>query len=174
MGGAKLIALVLAVIAAAAVGSSPAGGQCRLCDTPTLSRGSDPEAGDVRLEIQTSLDFDRLVLLGDGEGSATLRPDGSGVVSGTVAAISGRAMVGSAMIRGEAGRAVRVELPRSIELHALSGGRITIEEIVTDLPAAPRLDAAGVLNFRFGGRLRVSGQSDGDHRGEIPITVEYP
>ena len=37
----------------------------------------------------------------------------------------------------------------------------------------PQLDAAGNLTFRFGGRLRVSGDADGDYRGDLPITVEY-
>jgi hypothetical protein len=37
----------------------------------------------------------------------------------------------------------------------------------------PRLDSAGKLSFRFGGRIRVSENSDGDFRGELPITVEY-
>lgn len=59
-------------------------------------------------------------------------------------------MVGSAVVRGEAGRPVRVELPRRIELYSLRGARITIEDIVSDLPSAPRLDSGGALLFRFG------------------------
>ena len=173
MGSLKPLALGLAAGAAAAAGAWPAAGQCRLCETPTMALSGEAGAERVRLEIETSLDFDRLILVGAGEGSATLRPDGSRMVSGTIAAISGRAMVGSAVVRGEAGRSVRVELPRVIELHSLSGSRITIEEIVSDLPAAPRLDSAGALHFRFGGRLRITGEADGDHHGEVPITVEY-
>ena len=60
-----------------------------------------------------------------------------------------------------------------IELYSLSGGRITLEDVVSDLPSLPRLDSAGNLNFRFGGRVRISGEDDGDYRGELPITVEY-
>jgi hypothetical protein len=82
-------------------------------------------------------------------------------------------MVGSAIIRGEAGRAVRVELPQRVELFSMSGGRITFDRIVSDLPALPRLDSAGQLNFRFGGRVRIEGDSEGDYRGDLPITVEY-
>jgi len=151
----------------------PAAAQCRLCDTPTTSRDERSADGRVSLEIETSLDFDRLILLGSGEGSATLLPDGSRSVSGVVSTISGRAMVGSAVIRGEAGRSVRIELPRRIELYSLSGGRITIEDIISDLPSVARLDSAGALSFRFGGRLRISGDSEGDYRGDVPITVEY-
>ena len=44
---------------------------------------------------------------------------------------------------------------------------------MTDLPAAPRLDSAGSLSFRFGGRLVVNGDADGQYRGDLPITVEY-
>ncbi|MEJ7776539.1 MAG: DUF4402 domain-containing protein [Sphingomicrobium sp.] len=83
--------------------------------------------------------------------------------------ISGSAMVGAIVIRGEAGRAVRVELPSRIRLHTLSGGSITIDDIVSDLADLPKLDSAGNLSFRFGGRLTVTG----DYRGDVPITVEY-
>ena len=169
--------LLLPVLALAAgmsiVPANPAAAQCRLCDTPTTSRDERSADATVSLEIETSLDFDRLILLGSGEGSATLLPDGSRSVSGVVSAISGRAMVGSAVIRGEAGRPVRIELPRRIELYSLSGGRITIEDIISDLPSVARLDSAGALSFRFGGRLRISGEAEGDYRGDVPITVEY-
>jgi hypothetical protein len=37
----------------------------------------------------------------------------------------------------------------------------------------PKLDGAGNLSFRFGGRLRISGDADGGYRGDVPITVEY-
>lgn len=170
-------ALLLLVLALAAgmstVPAVPAAAQCRLCDTPTTSRDQHLASGAVTLEIETSLDFDRLILLGAGDGTATLLPDGSRSVSGVVGAISGRAMVGSAVVRGEAGRPVRVELPRRIELYSLSGARITIEDIVSDLPSIVRLDSAGSLSFRFGGRLRISGEAEGDYRGDVPITVEY-
>jgi hypothetical protein len=80
---------------------------------------------------------------------------------------------GSAIIHGEAGRAVRIDLPRRIELYSLNGGRILIEDIVSDLPVSARLNASGALAFRFGGRLRVSGEAEGEYRGDVPITVEY-
>ena len=169
--------LLLPVLALAAGMSTvplfPASAQCRLCDAPTTSREEGSTSGPISLEIETSLDFDRLILLGAGTGTATLLPDGSRSVSGVISDISGRAMAGSAVVRGEAGRTVRVELPRRIELYSLSGGRITIEDIVSDLPAVPRLDSAGSLSFRFGGRLRIMGDAEGDYRGDVPITVEY-
>lgn len=174
MGRALLFLPVLALAAGmSTVPVIPAAAQCRLCDNPTTSRDEGSADGIVSLEIETSLDFDRLILLGSGDGSATLLPDGSRSVSGVVGAISGRAMVGSAVIHGEAGRSVRVDLPRRIELFSLSGGRITIEDIVSDLPSVARLDSAGALAFRFGGRLKISGDAEGDYRGDVPITVEY-
>jgi hypothetical protein len=170
----NLLLLVLALAAGMSTApGSPATAQCRLCDTPTTSRDERSGEGAVSLEIETSLDFDRLILLGAGEGSATLLPDGSRSVSGVVGAISGRAMVGSAVVRGEAGRSVRVDLPRRIELYSLNGAKITIEDIVSDLPSIARLDSAGSLSFRFGGRLKISGEAEGDYRGDVPITVEY-
>ena len=65
-------------------------------------------------------------------------------------------MVGSAVVHGQPGRTVRIELPHRIDLYSI-----------------PRLDAAGTLTFRFGGRLTVSSDADGDYRGDLPITVEY-
>lgn len=168
----RILALSLGLLAAGPV-AAPAAAQCRLCTAPTADRADPAASGAIRLEIETSLDFDRLILLAPGEGSATLLPDGSRQVSGMIGAISGRAMVGAAVVRGEAGRAVRIGLPRRIELHSVGGGRIAIEDLVSDLPSLPRLDSAGVLSFRFGGRLRVSGDAEGDYRGDVPITVEY-
>ncbi len=173
MSRTKLFWTALALAAGLAAAPATGAAQCRLCDTPTTERAADPKAEGVRLEVETSLDFDRLVLIGPGEGSATLRPDGSQSVEGTISAISGRAMVGRATVRGEPGRAVRIDLPNRIDLHSISGGRIAIDGIISDLPGAPQLDSNGNLSFRFGGRLRVVGDAEGDYRGDVPITVEY-
>ena len=170
----KLLLLpVLAFAAGMSALAMPAGAQCRLCDTPTTTRNEPSGEGPVSLQIETSLDFDRLILLGGGEGTATLLPNGQRSVSGMVSDLSGRAMVGSAVVHGEAGRAVRIELPGRIELYSLSGARITIDDIISDLAAGAKLDSAGTLTFRFGGRLRISGDAEGEYRGDVPITVEY-
>jgi hypothetical protein len=173
MGGSNLRALVLAAVAAAAAGASPAGGQCRLCTAPTttLSRATGDDA--IQLEIETSLNFDRLVLSGTGQGTAVIRPDGSNAAEGALASISPRAMVGTAVVHGVPGRTVRVELPHRVDLYSIGGGRITLDDIVSDLPSLPQLDSAGNLTFRFGGRVRVTGDADGDYRGDMPVTVEY-
>ena len=150
-----------------------AAAQCRLCDTPTTVASTETSTGAINLQIEASLDFDRLILLGAGEGTAQLRPDGSTQVSGMVGAISNRAMVGSATVRGEPGRPVRIDLPHHIQLYSIAGGRISVDEIVSDLPATPRLDSTGTLSFRFGGRIHISGDAEGDYRGDMPITADY-
>jgi hypothetical protein len=173
MGVPKAPVLLLAGLAATAVGFAPAGGQCRLCAKPTtaLSRSSDDDG--INLEIETDLNFDRLVVGSAGSAAAVIRPDGSTAAEGSLVRVSPRAMVGTARVRGTPGRTIRVELPRRIDLFSVSGGRISVDEVVSDLPSLPRLDSAGTLTFRFGGRVQISGDSDGDYRGDMPITVEY-
>ena len=173
MGNLIRLALVAAAAAVSAVPLSHADAQCRLCDTPTTSRDERGEGAPVALEIETSLSFDRLVLLGDGEGSAVIRPDGSTSALGMIAGVGPRAMVGSAIVRGEPNRTIRVELPHQITLYSSSGRAIGLDDMVSDLPAMPRLDSTGTLRFRFGGRLRISGEAEGDYHGDLPITVEY-
>ena len=144
------------------------------CATSRRPTRDDPTHGDdIRLEIETSLNFDRLILSGGGQGAAVIRPDGSSAAEGAMTDVSPRAMVGTAIVHGQPGRIVRVELPRRIELYSLSGGNISFEDVTSDLPSLPRLDSAGNLTFRFGGRVRISGDADGEYRGDLPITVEY-
>ena len=165
--------LLIAGFAVAAAISSPAGAQCRLCSQPTTGLPADKPDGDVELQIETGLSFDRLIISGTGGGAAIIRPDGAKSVEGSVVEISPRAMVGTVLVHGEANRLVRVDLPRRIELYSMGGSRITLDDVVTDLRGPPRLDAAGNLSFRFGGRLIVNGDTDGQYRGDLPITVEY-
>ena len=172
MTGSKFLALVL-MTSSVAVGSTPAGAQCRLCSTPSIAPDQKMDGKPVELQIESSLRFDRLVLSGAGQGSAVIRPDGSSSAQGAIESMSARAMVGSATVHGEPGRAVRVELPRRITLYSLSGGEIVFDEVASDLPSLPRLDSAGNLSFRFGGRLTVNGDAEGEYRGDLSITVEY-
>ncbi len=69
---------------------------------------------------------------------------------------------------------MRVTLPPSVDLESGSGASARVTGLATDLGAAPRLGPDGRLVFRFGGRLQVAGATDGDYRGRIPVTVEYP
>lgn len=172
MVGSRFFVPALVVIAAA-VSVQPAAAQCRLCSAPRTAPDGNAEGKSVELQIESSLNFDRLVVSGAGLGSAVIRPDGSSSAQGAIESITSRTMVGSATVHGEPGRAVRVELPRRITLFSLSGGQIIFDDLVSDLPSLPRLDSAGNLRFRFGGRLTVSGDAEGDYRGDLPITVEY-
>ena len=168
LGARALLAAALAAAAAA-----PARSQCRLCDTPTTAQEAPAGKDEITLSVETSLDFDRVVLNGAGEGSAVILPTGERSAIGGVGAVSGRAMAGTVLVRGTPDRLLRVEMPSRIQLYTVSGASIWIEDISSDLPTEPKLDPAGNLTFRFGGKLTVSGESDGDYRGDLPITVEY-
>jgi hypothetical protein len=165
-------ALLCATILAAPALSQDVAAPCRLCGPADQSADKKP-AEPMQLDVEARLDFDQLILTGSGEGSAELGPDGSRIARGSVTAISARAMVGEVTIRGEPGRQVRIELPAKIELIGFNGGSIRLESIRSDLPPAPRLDSNGRLNFRFGGIVRVSGDSDGEFRGDVRLNVEY-
>ena len=82
-------------------------------------------------------------------------------------------MVAEVIIHGEPGRAIRVDLPKAIELYGLKGGSVRIDSLVSDLPDFPALDGTGELKVRIGGELRVSGEVDGDFRGDVPVMVDY-
>lgn len=146
--------------------------QCRLCAVPS----PDAEAAKtppVQLQVETSLDFDRLVLGSSGTGSAVLAPDGSHRTSGSVLTLGARAMVGTVTVHGEPGRAIQVSLPHSISLYGWTGGEMRLDSILSDLPSLPRIGANGSLTFRFGGELHVSGDADGRYRGEFQVDVDY-
>lgn len=171
MRGIKRIAPALALLAGSAVGDA----QCRLCTQATTAPApvGVQSGGDVELQVETNLNFDRLVLSGSGSGSVTIRPDGSSGVEGSIIEAGPRAMVGTVLVHGDPNRPLRVDMPRRVELFSVSGGRMTLDDIRSDLPAMPRLDAAGNLSFRFGGRLVLAAGADGPFRGDIPITVDY-
>lgn len=174
MGRASALLLSMALLGGALAMPGAAAGQCRLCSTPVTQMDSAGAGGAVRIEVQARLDFDKLVLVdGNGRGTARLLPDGTASTSGSIGAIGGRAMVGNVIVRGEPGRLVRIGLPDSIALHGLAGGSIRLDSLVTDLPAQPRLDSQGSLQFRFGGALHIDGEVEGDYRGDVPITVDY-
>ena len=157
---------------AAPASSQDVGAPCRLCETVDKPADEKP-AQPVSLAVDAKLDFDRLILAGAGSGTAELGPDGTRNVSGSVTALSARAMVGEVTVRGEPGRLVRIDLPSSIELLGLNGGSIRLESIRSDLSSSPRLDSNGLLRFRFGGVIQVTGDTDGEYRGDVRINVEY-
>lgn len=165
--------MILALLTCLASPAAPASPPCLLCSTGGTPVAQETAPVPVRLEVQTSLDFDKVILTGPTGGMARLAPDGSRLTTGEVEAISPRAMIGELLIRGEPGRVVRVSLPERVTLSGAVGGSLTISRLGSDLPATPRLDANGQLRVRFGGELLVSGEAEGDYRGNIAITVEY-
>ena len=173
MVGIKAFAILCFALAAAFGQSQPVQAQCRLCNQPTTAPTDSLRDDDIQLQIETNLEFDRLMISGPGSGAATMRPDGSSGAEGSVGAVGPRAKVGTVLVHGQPNRPVRVDIPRHIELYSNNGGRMVLEDVATDLPVAPQLDAAGNLSFRFGGRLTLSGDADGQYRGDLPITVEY-
>ena len=169
---ALLSPIALLVGAFAMPGAAPA--QCRLCAEPTTAPDTVGESAPIQLEVQARLDFDQIVLLDStSTGIVRIAPDGSSTTSGSIGALGGRTMVGSVIVRGQPGRLVRIGFPTAITLFSLTGSSIQMRALTSDLPASVRLDSQGLLQFRFGGEIAVSGNVEGDFRGDIPITVDY-
>lgn len=153
---------------------APLGAQCLLCTEPTAPGAPGRIDAPLAVEISSGLDFDRVAVTAPAGGSIVLDPVGrSRTVAGALANLGGLVMTGSATVRGEPGRAVRVSLPGEVILRGARGGDARISRLVTDLPAVPRLGPDGSLRFSFGGRLVVTRDMEGDYRGRVPITVEY-
>ena len=169
-------ALFFALGLAAVGGGMPAPlrAQCRLCSVPTTVH-ADPDgaAKPLQIEVRTTLDFDRLIMTGQGRGQAVIGPDSSRSGAGSIGVLSSRAVAAEVVVHGEPGRAIRVDLPDHIELYGLKGGSVRIDSLKSDLPANPTLDAAGDLHIRIGGELSVDGNVDGDFRGDVPVIVDY-
>lgn len=146
---------------------------CQLCGPATSAAGEARATLPIRLEVQTRLDFDSIIFGGDGEALMSLSPEGSAQISGAASATGARAMPGSVVIRGDPGRQVRIDLPSRIDLFGEFGGTVRIDRIVTDLPSFPRIGDDGVLSFRFGGDVRISGETDGAYRGSVDFIVDY-
>ncbi len=171
----RLGATVAATLAAACLVAPAADAQqvtCRLCTGTADVEGAKP-AAPIRLEVRSRLDFDSLVFAGLGEGMIRLSADGQAQTVGPVSATGARVMPGSVTVRGEPGRAVRVELPATVHLYGDKGGSLTIDSLSTDLPTLPVIGQDGELSFRFGGNLKVNGSLDGAFRGDVDILVEY-
>ena len=166
---ALLVPLALILVPAA-----PAAGQCRLCATSEAeSQRETPPEVPIRIEIESALDFSRVTTSGQ-TGEARIDPlSGSHSVSGGLTSLGGMPFRGSARVTGTPRKAIRVDLPRRIQLHASTGAVAEVTDIETDLPPAPTLGSDGVLTFSFGGRLSVRGAATGVFRGQIPITADY-
>ncbi len=151
-----------------------ASAQCLLCAPGSVAAGRERADRPLEVEIGGALDFASVAVAAPAGGSVSIDPVGrSRVVRGALSDLGGLVMTGSATVRGEAGRAIRVALPDDITLRGTGGTSARVSRLVTDLPRAPRLGPDGTLTFAFGGSLDVSGDADGDYRGRIAITVDY-
>jgi hypothetical protein len=151
---------------------APALAQCQLCAPSTSTETSSPSRA-LTIHIETSLDFSRAAQTTSGAGSIAVdERSGARQVNGLVD-LGGMALKGSVQLAGEPFRHVRVSLPPGIRLSAPDGQGADVVDLKTDLSPDPALDANGVLNFSFGGRLVVSGHVSGDLRGRVAIVAEY-
>ena len=180
MSGFRLRILLPVALGAAGL-AAPVAGQaqdagaapCLLCTAAPSDAFNARPAAPLHLQVETRLDFDKVVVDGAGSARVALSPDGAARMTGAANATGSRPMPGSVLIRGEPGRAVRVDLPGKVALFGDGGSLLSIDSLVTDLPSFPRIGADGTLSFRFGGDLWVSGDSDGAYRGTIDIVVDY-
>lgn len=174
MGKCALRMASIAAALAAMPAAAPAICQCMLCNGNDSTPAKDAPQRQLAVEVGTSLDFDRVAVAAPDGGSVELDPmNRSRLIRGGLTDLGGLAMVGTATVRGEPGRAVRVDLPRGVTLTSSDGSIARIDRLTTDLPPEPRLGPDGLLRFSFGGRLDVSGDAAGDYRGRIAITVDY-
>jgi hypothetical protein len=179
MSGASRNVTLCVVLVAACLATPVAGraqdasiAPCQLCSTTPSEVLNAAPAAPLRLQVETRLDFDKVVFEGNGSAMLVLSPNGTVQLSGATAA-GARAMPGSVTVRGEPGRAVRIDLPKRVLLFGDGNGSISIDSLTTDLPSFPRIGPDGTLSFRFGGDLRLGGESDGAFRGSIDIVVDY-
>jgi Domain of unknown function (DUF4402) len=148
---------------------------CRLCTpTDTSTQAENVREIPLSLEISNKLDFSRAALSGPGGGAIDLDPQsGSRRVDGGMVDLGGSALAGTAIVRGEPGRAIRIDMPATARMTSSTGGVVEITGLRTTLSASPRLDQMGRLEFSFGGKLLVRGNAAGTFRARIPITVQY-
>lgn len=140
----------------------------------SAAMAQDREEAPLNVEIRSQLDFSRAATAGAGGGLIRIDPDsGAKQVDGELVDLGGSSLAGSALVKGEPGRTIRIDVPLSIRMSGSSGGTIEVTNLRTNLPAAAKLDAFGQLEFSFGGDLRVTGNVAGTFRGRIPITAEY-
>lgn len=148
---------------------------CRLCTAPTASEQSTSQQEiPVTIEITTKLDFSRAALSGVSGGAIDLDPQSGGRrVDGGLVDLGGSALAGTAVVRGEPGRTVRIDMPTTARMTSSNGGVIEIAGLRTSIGVLSRLDSTGRMGFSFGGRLLVKGNVSGTFRARIPITAQY-
>jgi hypothetical protein len=148
---------------------------CRLCKPSEAGQNAEVRREiPLSIEITTKLDFSRAALSGADGGEIELDPQsGSRRIDGGIRDMGGSALAGMAVVKGEPGRQVRIDMAGSARMTSSTGGSVEITALRTSLSANPRLDQTGRLEFSFGGRLIVRGNASGTFRARIPITAQY-
>jgi hypothetical protein len=164
---------VAVAIVTAGISPAPTAAQCGFCGITPGDSVSSAESAPIELQLETTLDFDRIIVDGNGGGAVRLLPDGSSDFSGSVQSVSGRARIGRVVIHGEPNRAISVSFPRTLELIGMKGTVIAVSALVTNLPDSPTLDSSGQLIVDFGGQLDVRGDADGEFRGNLMVRADY-
>jgi Domain of unknown function (DUF4402) len=140
----------------------------------SASFAQDANEIPLQVEIRTQLDFSKAATAGANGGRISIDPtNGSRRMAGDIVDLGGSALAGSAVVTGEPGRSVRVDMPMTIRMTGSLGGTIEISNLRTNLPPQSKLDGFGRLEFNFGGDLEIKGSVAGTFRGRIPITAEY-
>lgn len=165
--------LLLGVTAVLA-GPNPAVAQDDSCDLCLLRSTNAQGEQPLRIEIDSGLQFSRLALRGQGDGSAKIDPrTGVKRVDANTIDLGGQSWQGRVRVTGEPLRPVRIELPARVQLRSPEGGEAELSDFETDLPAGAILDEHGTLEFSFGARLSTQDGQGGNFRGRIPIRVDY-
>lgn len=152
------------------------GGNCKNCDLPPTCRGSGSGQAKncIDLQIESDIQFGRLVLIGDGVGQVLIDLDtGRKVITGRIGDLGGMAFEGRARIQGSPSSPVRIDFPPSITMSDGAGATATLRDFATNLPPIAYLDGNGQLEFRFTGKLYTNSPIGGKMRGRIPISVDY-
>lgn len=148
---------------------------CLLCTkTQESAEVASARATPLSIDITTQLDFSRAALSGGGGGQIDVDPqNGSRRVDGSIIDLGGPAFAGTAVVRGEPGRAIRIDMPATANMTSSTGAVIKIVGLRASIVGNPRLDREGRLSFSFGGKLVVQGNASGTFRARIPITAQY-
>lgn len=151
--------------------AAPAAAQetCRLCYSGT----SVPGERALTIEIWADLNFSKMALAGRSGGSAEIDSQGGKRTDGGLIDLGGMAVSGRGRITGQPGREIRVDLPTHVPMTSTDGAKGELSDFTSNLPANPRLNASGELEFSFGARLNLHGSQGGNFRGRIPISVDY-
>lgn len=136
----------------------------------------DGEADErpLSIEVSAGLDFARIAAPASGDATVAVDPrSAERSIGGGAVGLGGFPLAGEVVVRGTPGRPIRIDMPREADLATADGRTVHLIRIETDLGPAPRLDAGGMLRFRFGGVLLVKPGTGGLFRGRIPITANY-